>query len=101
MRDARLSSVARPSGEPATGPIAVCEAQGYADDALHDAARLARDIWVDPTYADQLDTVATGLQARFIADFWCDDTKISSARSRRRPPFRAVPTITSNPGHLL
>jgi glycogen debranching enzyme len=94
-----LGAICFPSGEPATGPIAVCEAQGYAYDALRGAARLARDVWADPTYADQLDTLATDLQARFIADFWCDNTEYPAlALDGDR---RAVPTITSNPGHLL
>jgi glycogen debranching enzyme len=94
-----LGAICFPSGEPATGPIAVCEAQGYAYDALRSTAHLARDVWADPAYADQLDTLATDLQARFIADFWCDDTEYPAlALDGDR---RAVPTITSNPGHLL
>ena len=86
-----------PYGRPAKGPIAVCEAQGYAYDALRATARLAREVWSDSAYADELDTLAEDLQARFLADFWCDETDIQRSRStataercRPSPPIPAT-----------
>jgi glycogen debranching enzyme len=92
-------SICFPDGRQATGPIAVCEVQGYAYDALRSVARLARDVWSDDAYADELDALAADVRARFIADFWCDETDFPALAldgSRRH-----VPTIASNAGHLL
>lgn len=92
-------SICFPDGRPAKGPIAVCEAQGYAYDALRATARLAREVWSDPAYADDLDELAEDLQARFLADFWCDETNYPAlALDGTR---QQVPTVTSNPGHLM
>lgn len=57
-------------GTQAEGPIAVAEAQGYAYDALVRTARLARTVWDDTDWAEELDTAAGALRDRFLRDFW-------------------------------
>jgi glycogen debranching enzyme len=54
-------------------PRATCELQGYAYDAKLRGARLARTIWNDPAYADQLEREAHDLKKRFNRDFWVAD----------------------------
>jgi glycogen debranching enzyme len=51
-------------------PRATCELQGYAYDAKVRAARLARRVWKDPAWADQLEDQAADLKRRFNRDFW-------------------------------
>lgn len=93
------TAICFPGGEPASGPIALCEAQGYAYDALRRCAKLARQVWQDPEYGRQLDALAQQLRERFLTDFWCEPAGyVALALDGARHP---VPTITSNPGHLL
>lgn len=92
-------SICFPDGRPATGPIAVCEAQGYAYDALRTVARLARDVWSDTGYATELDEAAARLRDRFGADFWCDSTNFPALALDGSGS--QVATIASNPAHLL
>src|SRR5262249_45967757 len=54
-------------------PRATCELQGYAYDAKVRGARLAREIWRDPEYADALEKSAADLKRRFNRDFWVKD----------------------------
>src|SRR6185437_7230163 len=56
-------------------PRATCELQGYAYDAKRRAARLARTVWNDPAFADELDRQAATLKRRFNRDFWVEDGK--------------------------
>jgi glycogen debranching enzyme len=93
------NSILHPDGTLATGPHAVCEIQGYAYDARRRAARLARDCWNDPGFADRLDRDADALRDRFNRDFWLDDAGFYALAldGAKRP----VPTLTSNIGHLL
>ncbi len=91
------TSICFPDGTPADGPIAVCEAQGYAYDALVRCAALARGAWSDAALATSLDERAGRLRARFLRDFCFDDFVALALDGAGRP----VPTIASNPGHLL
>jgi glycogen debranching enzyme len=54
-------------------PRATCELQGYAYDAKLRGARLARNVWNDPEYADRLEGEANDLKRRFNRDFWLAD----------------------------
>ena len=54
-------------------PRATCELQGYAYDAKMRGARLARQFWNDPAYADDLERQAADLKRRFNRDFWVED----------------------------
>src|SRR5215207_4788349 len=47
--------------------------QGYAYDAKVRAARLARLVWNDPTFAEALEQQAADLKRRFNRDFWVED----------------------------
>jgi glycogen debranching enzyme len=91
-------AICHPSGEPALGPIAVCEAQGYAYHALTATAGLAEAVWRAPGYAADLKRRAESLRARFHEDFWTADEYVALALDGAG---RQVTTVTSNPGHLL
>jgi glycogen debranching enzyme len=91
-------SIAFRSGEPARGPIAVCEAQAYAYRALVDTAGVARDAWGDPELADVLTRRAARLRAEFAADFLLPDGFVALALDGRR---RQVDALASNAGHAL
>ena len=80
-------------------PRATCELQGYAYDAKMRAARLARQIWHDADYADQLEKQARDLKRRFNRDFWIDDDKYFAVALDI--DGRQVDSLTSNNGHLL
>jgi glycogen debranching enzyme len=80
-------------------PRATAELQGYAYDAKARAARLARDIWKDPAFADRLDREAADLKRRFNRDFWLgDDEYFALALDQDGRP---VDALASNIGHLL
>src|SRR4051794_8582857 len=64
-------------------PRATCELQGYAYDAKMRGARLARECWDDPAYADDLERAAADLKNRFNRDFWIEDG--STTRSPSTP----------------
>jgi glycogen debranching enzyme len=80
-------------------PRATCELQGYAYDAKRRAARLARQFWNDPAYADRLEAEAADLKERFNRDFWIEDGEYYAlaidAKGRR------ADVLSSNIGHLL
>jgi glycogen debranching enzyme len=80
-------------------PRATCELQGYAYDAKIRGARLARTVWKDPVFADQLEREAADLKRRFNRDFWIDDGKYFAIALDA--DGSKVDTITSNMGHLL
>jgi glycogen debranching enzyme len=80
-------------------PRATCELQGYAYDAKVRGARLAREIWKDPAFADELERQAADLKRRFNRDFWVEDGEyfalaLDSEGSQ-------VDSLASNNGHLL
>ncbi|MFG1676891.1 glycogen debranching N-terminal domain-containing protein [Micromonospora sp. NPDC049282] len=80
-------------------PRASCEVQGYAYDAKMRAARLAREFWGDPAYADQLEREAAELKARFNRDWWVKDGGFYALALD--PQGRQCDVLSSNIGHLL
>ncbi|GAB3087951.1 amylo-alpha-1,6-glucosidase [Micromonospora schwarzwaldensis] len=80
-------------------PRATCEVQGYAYDAKMRAARLAREFWGDPAYADQLEREAAELKARFNRDWWVADGGFYALALD--PEGRQCDVLSSNIGHLL
>jgi glycogen debranching enzyme len=80
-------------------PRATCELQGYAYDAKVRGARLARDVWRDPAYADQLEKEAAGLKRRFNRDFWVEDGQYYALALD--VDGSQVDALASNIGHLL
>jgi glycogen debranching enzyme len=80
-------------------PRATCELQGYAYDAKMRGARLAREIWKDPPFADELEKQAADLKRRFNRDYWvADDEYFALALDTEG---KQVDALTSNIGHLL
>jgi glycogen debranching enzyme len=80
-------------------PRATCELQGYAYDAKVRAARLARRVWHDESFADQLEKEAATLKRRFNKDFWVADGEYFAVALDSAG--RQVDSLTSNIGHLL
>jgi glycogen debranching enzyme len=80
-------------------PRATCELQGYAYDAKIRGARLARQVWHDPAYADRLEKEAADLKRRFNRDFWVKDGEYFAVALEA--DGRQVDSLTSNIGHLL
>ncbi|GAA3934839.1 aminotransferase [Amorphoplanes auranticolor] len=91
-------SIVFSDGTPATGPIAVAEAQGYAYRALLGTARLATHVWGDPAWAAMLTTAAAGLRDRFARDFRLPDGFVALALDGTGT---AVDAAASDAGHLL
>ncbi|OKI51487.1 amylo-alpha-1,6-glucosidase [Micromonospora sp. CB01531] len=89
FRDGRLPSL----------PRATCELQGYAYDAKIRGARLARQFWHDPAYADRLEREAADLKERFNRDFWVSDGEYYALALDG--DGRQVDALSSNIGHLL
>jgi glycogen debranching enzyme len=92
-------SIQNADGALARGPIATCEIQGYVFDARRRAARLARDVWGDPAFADRLEVLAAQLRTRFREDFWMPDRQAHALALDGDK--RQVDSLTSNIGHLL
>jgi glycogen debranching enzyme len=86
-------------GTVAKGPIASVEIQGYVYEAKIRTARLAREVWNDPKWADELEAQAAELEERFNRDFWLEKRGYYALAldGEKRP----VDAITSNPGQLL
>ncbi|WP_319460414.1 glycogen debranching N-terminal domain-containing protein [Micromonospora sp. RTP1Z1] len=80
-------------------PRATCELQGYAYDAKLRGARLARQFWNDPGYADRLEREAAALKERFNRDFWIPEREYYA--QALDPEGRHVDALSSNIGHLL
>jgi glycogen debranching enzyme len=80
-------------------PRATCELQGYAYDSKMRGARLAREIWKDPAYADKLEKQAADLKRRFNRDFWVEDDEYFALALD--PDGNQVDALASNNGHLL
>uniref|UniRef100_UPI001EE8EE07 amylo-alpha-1,6-glucosidase n=1 Tax=Streptomyces sp. E5N91 TaxID=1851996 RepID=UPI001EE8EE07 len=86
-------------GTQAEGPVAVCEAQGYAYDALLRTAELADGVWRDEAYARRLREGAARLRDRFTADFWMTDADFPALALDG--DGRQVDALASDAGHLL
>ena len=80
-------------------PRSTCELQGYAYDAKMRAARLAREVWDYPAYADQLEREAAQLKERFNRDWWVADGEYYALALD--PDGRQLAVLSSNIGHLL
>jgi glycogen debranching enzyme len=80
-------------------PRATCELQGYAYDAKVRGARLARLVWRDPAFAEDLERQAADLKRRFNRDFWVEDGEYFAIALDA--DGRQVDSLTSNNGHLL
>ncbi|MDI1466239.1 glycogen debranching N-terminal domain-containing protein [Catellatospora sp. KI3] len=80
-------------------PRATCELQGYAYDARVRGARLAREIWHDPDYAQELERQAADLKKRFNRDFWVADGQYYALALDAEGG--QVDALSSNIGHLL
>jgi glycogen debranching enzyme len=93
------NSIQFADGTLAQGPIATCEIQGYAYDAQRRAARLAREVWDDPTLSEHLERRASDLKARFQRDFWMPERGCHALALDGDK--RQVDGLTSNIGHLL
>jgi len=92
-------SVRFADGSQATGPVALCEVQGYAYEAAVKGAELLDLLGLDG--GDRHRAWAAGMADRFRAAFWCE-------RDGERYPAlaldgskRRVDSLTSNIGHLL
>jgi glycogen debranching enzyme len=80
-------------------PRATCELQGYAYDAKIRGARLARLVWKDPEFADELEQQAADLKRRFNRDFWVADGEYFALALDSEG--NQVDSMASNNGHLL
>ncbi len=91
-------SVFHADGTLATGPLALCEVQGYVYAARLGAARIARSLGEMPR-AIALVESAQALQAKFNAAFWCDDIEtFALALDGDKKPCRVR---SSNAGQCL
>ena len=91
-------SVFHADGEPAEGPIALCEVQGYVYEARVQAARLA-EVLEHNERAAALRRQALALRERFLEAFWCEDiSTYALALDGRKRPCRVR---SSNAGHCL
>ncbi|WP_433131678.1 amylo-alpha-1,6-glucosidase [Micromonospora sp. CA-240977] len=86
-------------GQQPAFPRATCELQGYAYDAKRRGARLAREFWGDPAYADRLEQEAAALKERFNRDFWLPHQEYYALALD--PYGEPVDALASNMGHLL
>ncbi len=92
-------SIVFADGTLAPTPRATCELQGYAYDAKRRTARLAREVWGDPAWADLLERGAASLKQRFNRDFWIPERGFFALALDGQK--RKVDALTSNIGHLL
>jgi len=91
-------SIFHSDGTLAPGPIALCEAQGYAYAARRAGAAIARALGFDAR-ADQLELAADVLHVKFEEAFWCDH--IGTYALALDGEKRRCCVVTSNPGHCL
>ncbi|MEV0214429.1 glycogen debranching N-terminal domain-containing protein [Micromonospora sp. NPDC050695] len=92
-------AIAAGNGQQPAFPRATCELQGYAYDAKRRGARLARQFWDDPGYADRLEREAAALKERFNRDFWLPQHEYYALALD--PYGEPVDALSSNIGHLL
>ena len=86
-------------GRIAAAPLALCEVQGYAYEAALAGARLLDAF--GQSGADRWREFASGLQDRFRARFWVEDSQGAYPAIALDQDGRAVDSLTSNIGHLL
>ncbi|GIG67051.1 glycogen debranching N-terminal domain-containing protein [Phytomonospora endophytica] len=86
-------------GRLAKGPIALCEAQGYAYEAAVGAADLLDELGEDG--AGEWRAWAAGLRGRFNDAFWVTTPEGTYPAIALDRDGNAVDTLTSNIGHLL
>ena len=93
------NSILFADGSLAKLPRATCEIQGLVYDAKVRCARLAREVWGDPSLADRLEREAAELKARFNRDFWLPERRAFALAldGDKRP----VDSLSSNMGQLL
>jgi glycogen debranching enzyme len=85
-------------GHDPSGPIALCEVQGYVFAAKANAALMARRLGLDDM-STRLANEAEHLRERFDSAFWCDDLGVYAlALDGLKRPCRIV---SSNAGHAL
>ena len=96
-KDSR-DGVSFPDGEIADPPIALVEVQGYVVAAYDAMARIRRRRG-DLRGAHQMRERARAMRRRIDEAFWVEETGFYALALDGRG--RQVPTITSNPGHLL
>ena len=91
-------SVFHANGEPAEGPIAICELQAYVYAAKRGVASLAKPLGYTEK-AETLQREAESLRQRFEEAFWCDDISfyaLALDKDKRQCRVRS-----SNAGHCL
>ncbi|RKN50095.1 aminotransferase, partial [Streptomyces klenkii] len=86
-------------GTPVKGVVTAAAAQGYAYDALRQAAALARSAWGDAAYADRMEEEADRLRTRFLSHFWLADREFPALAVDGRG--RRADALGSDAGHLL
>jgi glycogen debranching enzyme len=93
-----FDAISHADGELVTGPIALCEVQGYAYAARRAAAELARAMG-RPARADELERDAEALRVSFERAFWLDElgTYALALDGDKRP----CAVRASNAGHCL
>lgn len=92
-------AVCTADGTPVRGVIAAAAPQGYAYEALRQAAHLARAVWDDPGYAARLEDAARQLRQRFLADFWLPEENFPALALDGEG--NAADALASDAGHLL
>jgi glycogen debranching enzyme len=92
-------AIAFADGSMSSTPRATCELQGYAYDAKLRTARLARDVWGDAAWADELERQAALLNKRFNTDYWVAGRGFFALGLDGQK--RKIDSLTSNIGHLL
>ncbi|HEU0031039.1 MAG TPA: amylo-alpha-1,6-glucosidase [Kofleriaceae bacterium] len=93
-----VDSISHADGTLASGPVALCEVQGYAYAARREGARLARMLGFEARAAE-LDRAATELRDRFDEAFWDDELGTYVLALDRGG--RACAVRASNAGHCL
>jgi glycogen debranching enzyme len=91
-------SVFHADGTLASGPIAICEVQGYAFGAWKAASRLA-SMRGEQHAAHEWRVRAEHLRGRFEKSFWCES--LGSYALALDGEKRRCDVLTSNPGHCL
>ncbi len=94
-------SVRFADGRIATGPVALCEVQAYAYEALRGGADLLESFVGDPSAVTRYRDAAADLAERFRAAFWCGSGADAYPALALDGEKRRVDSLTSNIGHLL
>jgi glycogen debranching enzyme len=91
-------AVQHADGTIARVPIALCELQGYAFDALLRMAEMYR-LWGEEERGEELRRIASRLYQRFNEEFWWESegTYYLGLDAEKRP----IKTVASNAGHCL